>query len=213
MIENELSFLTVEKTLVPIQYISIFLSSNVTERMSLTQGSGYYNIKANPTGIVQIQFDERTRELLFIPRKIGQAHVSVIDRCLSTDPCTITVSVVSIGRIEFQSPDRVEKTKSIEAIIRIFDSDDHLIKIDYDNMAIYELNVDVLASNILNVKLGHHDNLNEGEIRYIITGVELGETKVVVTSHIENDGKSVSSTPAAIQVRLNFFLVLMDDET
>lgn len=207
LIENELNFLSVDKTLLPFQSLSIFLSSNVIERIRLAQGSGYYDIKASPTGIVEIQFDEGTRELVLIPRKIGETRVSVLDRCLSTEASILTVSVVAIGRIEIQSPDRVEKTKSIEAIVKLFDSNDNLMKINYDNLAMYHLREEVLDPNLLSVKLGNQENLNEGEIRYILTGVELGETKIVVSSRNENgenDGRRVSSQPAPIQVSESF---------
>uniref|UniRef100_A0A336L337 CSON002297 protein n=1 Tax=Culicoides sonorensis TaxID=179676 RepID=A0A336L337_CULSO len=203
LIENELNFLSVDKTLLPFSTLSIFLSTNVIKRIRLAQGSGYYDIKASPTGIVEVQFDETSRELVLIPRKIGETRISVLDRCLSTESSILTVSVVSIGRIEIQSPDRVEKTKSIEAIVKLFDTNDNLLTIDYDNLAMYHLREDVLDPNLLSLKLGNQVNLNEGEIRYVITGVELGETKIVMSSNLgagENEGRRVSSAPAPIQV-------------
>lgn len=210
VIENELNFLSVDKALLPFESLSIFLSSNVIERIRLAQGSGYYDIKASPTGIVEIQFDESTRELVLIPRKIGETRVSVLDRCLSTEASVLTVSVVSIGRIEIQSPDRVEKTKSIEAIVKLFDSNDNLMNMNYENLAMYHLREEILDPNLLSVKLGNQENLNEGEIRYILTGVELGETKIVVSSNVgnaETDGRRVTSAPAPIQVRTIFFFI------
>lgn len=161
---------------------------------------------------MEIQFDEASRELVLIPRKIGETRVNVLDRCLSTEASVLTVSVVSIGRIEIQSPDRVEKTKSIEAIVKLFDSNDNLMKIDYDNLGMYQLREEVLDANLLSVKLGNQENLNDGEIRYVLTGVELGETKIVVSSHNgngENDKRRVSSTPAPIQVRKSFYFNIL----
>lgn len=83
-----------------------------------------------------------------------------------TESSYLHVSVVSIGRIEVQVPDRVEKTKSIEAIVRLFDSMDNLLELDHNNLEIYELHEDVFNANILSVKLDHQFNLNVGEIRY-----------------------------------------------
>lgn len=179
----------------------------MAKRIRITQGSGYYDIKAHPSGIVEIHFDEGTRELLLMPKMIGRTRVSVLDRCLTNEASIMTATVVSIGRIEIEAPDLVEKSKSIEAIVKLFDSNDNLIEIDHENMAIYELSEDVLDTNVLSVKVQHKNNLNEGEVRFVITGVELGETKIVVTSGIKNgDGKRVSSKPVTIQV--NYFFVV-----
>lgn len=68
----------------------------------------------------------------------------------------------------------------------------------------YQLKEEVLDPNLLSVKLGHQENLNEGEIRYIVTGVELGETKIVVSRTVE--GLRISSPPATIQVSVRFIL-------
>lgn len=178
----------------------------MAKRIPITQGSGYYDIKTHPNGIVEIHFDEGTRELVLMPKMIGRTRVSVLDRCLLNEESIMTATVVSIGRIDIEAPDLVEKSKSIEAIVKLFDSNDNLIEIDHENMAIYELSEDVLETNVLSVKVEHKDNLNKGEVRFVITGVELGETKIVVTSGIKNsDGKRVSSKPATIQVN-HFFL-------
>lgn len=68
----------------------------------------------------------------------------------------------------FQVPDRVEKTKTIEAIVKLYDSLDNLMVLDLNNLQIYELHEDVFNANILSVKLGQQINLNVGEIRYFL---------------------------------------------
>lgn len=97
-----------------------------------------------------------------------------------------------------QAADRVEKTKSIEAIVKLFDTNNKLLKLNAENLGIYQLKEEILDSNLLSVKLGHQENLKEGEIRYIVTGVELGETKIVVSRTL--DGMRIASSPATIQV-------------
>lgn len=165
LIENELSFLSVERTLLPFEHISIFLSPQSIERISIAQGSGYYDIKPSAVGIADVSFDEPNRQLVILPKKIGTMQVSVWDRCLSTDPSILTVSVVSIGRIDVQAPERVEKTKEIEGILRLYDSQGDLIRIDHSNLGIYRLVEEILDENLLNMRLGNQDNLNTGEIR------------------------------------------------
>lgn len=51
---------------------------------------------------MEVQFDEVVRELVLVPRKIGEVRITVMDKCLSTEASVLTVSVVSIGKIEIQ---------------------------------------------------------------------------------------------------------------
>lgn len=101
-IENELSFLAVNSTLLPYDSISIFLSPNHKKRVQIIQGSGFYDIKPSERDVVNVQFDSETRQLLIEPLQIGAVEIEVIDLCLMTDPSRLFVSVVSIGRIEVQ---------------------------------------------------------------------------------------------------------------
>jgi nuclear pore complex protein Nup210 len=80
------------------------------------------------------------------------------------------VSVVSQGRMEVQVPDRVEKGKTIEAIVKMYDSNDELLRLDED-LQFYELHEDIFNSNILKVQLGSQKNLDIGEIRYYAQSV------------------------------------------
>lgn len=54
------------------------------------------------------------------------------------------------------------------------------------------------------MEVGSLDNLNAGEIRYFITGTELGDTKLTMISGIED--KTISSPVYTIQVSV-FFIV------
>lgn len=69
-------------------------------------------------------------------------------------------------------------------------------------MKIYELREHIWNSNILNIEIGHLTNLKSGEVRYFITGSELGETKLTITSG--NGEKTVSSPAYPIQVSFLF---------
>lgn len=101
----------------------------------------------------------------------------------------------------FQVADRVEKTRQIEAIARLYDSLDNPLVLDYENLKIYELREQAWNPNILNIEIGHFSNLNTGEIRYFITGAELGETKLTITSGTGE--KTVTSPAYPIQVSTN----------
>lgn len=103
-----------------------------------------------------------------------------------------------------QVSDRVEKTKTIEAIVRLYDSHENPLALDYKNLGIYELHEHIWNPNVLNMELGHLTDLDAGEIRYFITGAELGETKLTITSG--SGEKTISSPAYSIQVSVALHL-------
>lgn len=195
LIENELDFLAFDASLLPFTSVAVFLSPGITKRIKLGHGSGYYDIKVKHSTLLDVQIDKTSNELILKPKQIGETILEISDRCLKIEPSQLSVSIVGIGKVELSSPDRVEKTKSIEAIVKLYDTNDKLLEIDYENLNIYRLNEKVYHEQILAIKKAKsQENLKLGEIRYVITGNELGETKVVATSG------TVSSSPSTIQV-------------
>jgi nuclear pore complex protein Nup210 len=196
LIENELDLFSFDSSPLPVSSLSVFLSKSQV-RLKLRQGSGYYDLKVKDSSILEVKFDKTSSELVIIPKKVGETVVEINDKCLKTETAKLFVSVVTIGRIELLSSDRVEKSKKIEAIARFFDTNDELIDFDYNNIEIYDISEQIVNEKILKVSMDRQfDGLGLGEVKYIITGNELGETKVTVWS----GGKSVSSSPANIQV-------------
>lgn len=102
VIENELDFLAVNSTLLPFDSVSIFLALGHEERVQLIQGSGFYEIKISEPNILNARVDNDLRQIVIEPLRIGQVEIDIVDRCLQTDPSRLTVSVVSIGRIDVQ---------------------------------------------------------------------------------------------------------------
>jgi nuclear pore complex protein Nup210 len=195
LIENELDYLSFDSSLLPFSSVSIFFSSNSQRRIKLGRGSAFYDIKIKHPSLLDVQFDKTSSELVLKPKQIGETIVEISDRCLKIEPSRLHVSIVGIGRVEFSCSDRVEKSKIIEGIAKLYDTNDHLMDIDFNNLKIYTLNEKVFNEHIISVKRdANQENLKIGEIRYVITGNELGETKIIVTSG------TVSSSPASVQV-------------
>ena len=193
-IENELNFLSFDSALLSIQSVSVYLAPGVVQKIHLGQGSGFYDIVVKDSSLLDVEHDKVSSELILKPKLIGETTVKLIDRCLKTEPTVLYVSIVSVGRVDLSSPDRVEKTKMIEAIVKLYDSNDQLLVIEAENVDIYHLNENVNNGRVLKMKRGNQKNLQRGEIRYVLTGVELGEAKISVSSG------SVSSLPVNVQV-------------
>lgn len=194
LIENELDLLSFDSALLPVTSVSVFLAPELSHRIRLGQGSGYYDIKVKHPSMLEVRHDQSSSELVLVAKQIGETVVEISDRCLKTEPSRLYVSIVAVGRVELRSPDRVERTKTIEAFVRLFDSNNELVTIDSEHLEVYQMTEKTLNERVLTIHRGHQENLQRGEIRYIVTGKELGESKIVVTSG------TISSTPASIQV-------------
>lgn len=194
LIENELDFLSFDSSILPFSSTSVFLSPGFVQRIKLGHGSAFYDIKVKHPTLVDVQFDKATSELVLKPKQIGETVIEISDRCLKIESSKLTVSIVGIGRVDFSCPDQVEKSKNIEGIARLYDTNDQLMNIDYTNLKIYQLSEKIFNEQILSVKRGNQDNLQRGEIRYVITGNNLGETKIIITSG------SISSLTSNVQV-------------
>lgn len=160
-----MNFLSVNRTLLPFDSLSIFLSQDRIKRIKIGQGSGFYEIKTSDFEIITVEYDDINKELIITAQHVGDVRVEITDKCLMTDSSLLHVSVVSIGRLELQVPDRVEKLKSIEAIVQVYDTNNNLLTIDHNNLNYYNLVEEIFNSHILSVKLGHQNNLNLGEVR------------------------------------------------
>ncbi|XP_041563587.1 nuclear pore membrane glycoprotein 210 isoform X2 [Drosophila elegans] len=198
LIENEIRFHTVNSTLLPKDHISIFLAKGHSEEISITQGSGYLQLELSEEGIVQVEYDEKTRLLVLTPLRFGHVRLELTDRCLTNEPSHLSISVVGIGAIEVASMDRMERTTRIEAIVRVFDTNDNLLLVDRNILSVYDLTYQVLDQSVLSVRLGEQNDLRPGEIRYTITGNNVGETKIVFQSG--RGTLQVTSEPLNVQV-------------
>lgn len=165
VIENELNFLSVNKTLLPYEHITLFLSRSNVEHIEIAQGSGFYDMKISDSGIVAVEYNNARRHLAITPKRVGDVKLEIVDQCLSTESSYLHISVVTIGRITLHAPDRVEKTKSIDAIARIYDSNDRLLELQSSNLEIYEFSHKVNNPNVLSVALGSQVGLAKGEVR------------------------------------------------
>ncbi|EDW34958.1 GL20049 [Drosophila persimilis] len=198
LIENEIRFHTVNRTLLAKDAISIYLAPSYSERIPLAQGSGFFQIELSESGIVNVVHDEKSGGLVLTPLRLGHTRLELTDRCLMNEPSHLSISVVGIGSISVVSMDRVERANSIEAIVQLFDTNDNELHVDPSYLAVYDLSEVVFNPNILNVRLDMQHNLRPGQIRYSITGKNIGETKIVFQSG--KGSQQVSSEPIVVQV-------------
>ncbi|KAH8272626.1 hypothetical protein KR018_010193 [Drosophila ironensis] len=198
LIENEVRFQTVNRSPMSKEFIHIFLATNHSKRISLSQGSGYFELALSEQGIVSANYNTKARVLVLTPIHLGHVDLELTDLCLTNDPSRLSISVVGIGAIKISCMDRVERSSRIEAIVRLFDTNGNLLEIDHKKLNMYNVSELVFDPTILSIRLGEQDNLGTGEIRYFISGNNLGETKIIFQSG--KDDHVVLSEPLNIHV-------------
>lgn len=172
--------------------------------VDLKQGSGFYEIGLSSKEIAHVKYNEGSRELEISPKSTGELKISVSDICLASKPTSITVNVVSVKSIKVDMSHKVEIGKCVKAIVKLYDDADVLLQLP--DLSLLELRTNV-ESKIISVKqtlecseepCQEEDRWGVGEIHFIITGLELGETKLSFATG--QGSREAISNPITVQV-------------
>lgn len=168
-------------------------------RIKVEQGSGYFQLVLSANEVAEVRYYEATREIEILPIQNGEVLISLVDLCLACKPAIITVSVVSISIIRVEMSDKVEINKCITCIVRFYDETDNLLGIPDPDMIDLKVNIDPPIVSIKKEDEEDNDDcLADGELRYIVHGDELGETKISFS--VGSTDPEVSSAPFDLQV-------------
>jgi nuclear pore complex protein Nup210 len=145
-------------------------------KLQVNEGSGYYEFVLSSEEIADVNYLESARVLEVIPKIDGLLKLALVDQCLVSKPAIAEIQVLGVGSIKVEIPERVERGQSVSAIVHLYDTMDNLLLVP--SAEFLDLRP-VPDSRIIGVKLQQQDKkapLSLGEIRYIVTGLELGET-------------------------------------
>ncbi|GFG29271.1 hypothetical protein Cfor_07948 [Coptotermes formosanus] len=171
-----LSLILVNDTTITPNHTSVFNHPRNIVNLQVNQGSGYYEYLLSSEEIADIKYLESTRVLEVIPKLDGLLKLALVDMCLVSKPAIAEIQVLGVGSIKVDVPERVEQGQYVSAIVRLYDTLDNLLPVP--STEFLDLRP-VPDSGIIGVKLQPHDkkaSLALGEIRYTVTGLELGET-------------------------------------
>lgn len=171
-----LSLILVNDTIVTPNRTSVFNHPQNTVNLQVSQGSGYYEFVLSSEEIADVNYLENTGVLEVIPKLDGLLKLAVVDLCLVFKPAIAEIQVLGVGSIIVEVPERVERGQSVSAVVRLYDTMDNLLPIPTTEFLDLR---PVPDSGIISVKLQQQDRkvpLALGEIRYTVTGLELGET-------------------------------------
>lgn len=199
-ISAQISLVLVDDTLVQPNSIYLYNHPANRRRLVVRQGSGYYDVQMSTEDVAEVKYLEGTRELEIKPIRDGDLHVNLVDMCLMSRPAPIFVSVVSVHTIRLEMADKIEIKKCISCIVRLYDENDNLLVVPNLDMIQLKIRLDkeiVSVKRVDEMNVEHKQkNQTIGEIKYIITGLELGNTKVTFLV----GGTDVASAAIDLQV-------------
>ncbi|XP_076259039.1 nucleoporin 210 [Rhynchophorus ferrugineus] len=197
-IKASLALYLVEDTALAETSISIYNHPGNKKRVSILQGSGYFEIALSSEDIVDVKYLESTKELEITPYKSGEVIIQLLDLCLLSKPATLTVNVVSVGIIRVEMADKVEISKCIPCAVKLYDENDNLMDIPDINMVDLRPQFEDKIANIQRAEENPKDPWGIGEVRYIVTGIETGDTKLMFTA--SSNDEDIMSAPMNLQV-------------
>ncbi|XP_050315586.1 nuclear pore membrane glycoprotein 210 [Anthonomus grandis grandis] len=197
-IKASLSLYLVEDTALSDSSLTLYNHPGNKKTVKVLQGSGFFEIALSADDVVEVTYLETTKELEITPMKSGEVIIQLLDLCLMSKPASLRVTVVSVGIIRVEMADKVEIGKCIPCTVRLYDENDNLMDIPDLKMVDLRPEFQETIANIQRADQTAKEPWGVGEIRYVITGVELGDTKLIFTA-ASND-EDVSSAPMDLQV-------------
>lgn len=169
-IAASLDLYLVNNTVISPNTVTLFNHPGNKQIVTVQQGSGYFELALSADDIATVKYTESSKEIDIIPIRSGELTVQVIDLCLVSRPATLVVNVVSVGIIRVEMTDKVEITKCIPCIVRLYDENDNLMVIPDPNMIdlrpVFQNNI----ANIIRAEVDPAKPWGIGEIHYVITG-------------------------------------------
>ncbi|KAK6643599.1 hypothetical protein RUM43_005109 [Polyplax serrata] len=191
-----LNVILVNDTIVTPNVTEIYNHEDSVSTVKVAQGSGFYDFILSAENVVSLKYMEETRIVELHPLTIGRVTVTLVDLCLEATPAVIDVKVYSIGSIRLDMVEKVEKGKSITATVCLYDESRTKLN-SVPNIDLIHLKP-LAESNIIKVKPFQEKGLVPGEVKYLVSGVELGTTYLKFTAGCP--GQEVYSRSSPIQV-------------
>ncbi|XP_018577251.1 nuclear pore membrane glycoprotein 210 [Anoplophora glabripennis] len=197
-IAASLDLYLVNNTVIAPNMVTLFNHPGNKQIVTVKQGSGYFELALSSDDIATVKYIESCKEIEIIPIRSGELTVQVIDLCLVSKPATLVINVVSVGIIRVEMADKVEIGKCISSVVRLYDENDNLMVIPDPNMIDLRPQFQNSIANIIRAEMDPAKPWGIGEIHYVITGIEVGDTKLVFT--VSGGDEDINSAPFDLQV-------------
>lgn len=173
--------------------LSVFNHPLNVAKLYITYGSGFFRVLPSESDAARVRYQESSKSVDIVPMLPGHFSLTIRDECLNSDPLRVSVFIRTVTRIDIDLIDKIEKGKSVHALLRLFDSEGN---------AITEKNMLSLTSetdtDVVKVDCGEAVKKSNEHITCTVTGLELGIANLVFRAGSEHS--VVRSTPIRVQV-------------
>ncbi|KAK9511181.1 hypothetical protein O3M35_005792 [Rhynocoris fuscipes] len=192
-VETSYEVIVVNDPKVQPSHVVIYNHPSNKIHLSVSEGSGYYNLSIEPKHIAEAHYDQKDKIIVLSPLEDGEAILNVIDLCISKCMQTIHFKVVSAGFLKIDLPDKVERGSNFEATVQLFFREDYPLKFPELDLRETDVALNVISQNIAEI-IHRKIDYNDGVVRYTLRALEVGETS------LEAYWKDISSPQYSLQV-------------
>lgn len=171
--------------------LSVFNHPLNVAKLYITFGSGFFKVTPSENEAAQIHYLESSKSVDIVPVLPGHFSLTVRDECLNSDPLRVSVFIRTVTSIDVDLIDKIEKGKSVRALLRLFDSEGNVITEKKMLNLVSEKDAEV-------VKVDCGETTSDDRITCTVFGLELGVANLVFKAGTEQS--VVRSSPVRVQV-------------
>lgn len=175
------------------EFLSVFNHPLNLAKLYITDGSGFFKVSSSESDAARVRYHENAKSVEIVPVLPGTFSLTIKDECLNSDPLRVSVFVRTVTRIEVDLMDKIEISKSVRAVLRLFDSEGNAITEKNMLNLTSEMDADVVT-----VDCSETVKSSSERITCMVTGRELGITNLVFRAGSEQ--VVVRSAPIRVQV-------------
>ncbi|XP_011169055.1 nuclear pore membrane glycoprotein 210 [Solenopsis invicta] len=197
LIEASIETTLVNDTIVSPDKLIILNDSSMKSYLQVSQGSGYYEFVLSSKDIADIRYMDTTRTISVTPRKPGVLHISLMDLCLPSKLAEVYVEVQQLAAIDVDTVDKIEKGKCVTAALKLYDTNDHVVKLPSLSALDFRAEIDNEHIEIKQLPANEQDPAPYERILYKIYGLSEGESQL---TFVKTGERKIRSEPVTMQV-------------
>lgn len=197
LIEASIEATLVNDTVVSPDKLIILNDSSMKSYLQVSQGSGYYEFVLSSKDIADIRYMDTTRTISVTPRKSGVLHITLMDLCLPSKLAEVHVEVQQLAAIEVDTVDKIEKGKCVTAALRLYDTNDHIVRLPTLGALDFRAEIDNEYITIKQLPANEQDVAPYERILYKIHGLSEGESQL---TFVKTGDREIRSEPITVQV-------------
>lgn len=195
IIKHSLSLFLFDNPHLLNEEILVIHNKEVTKSIYIHQGSGYFKLQFNTQSLAKIVHNGG-RQIEITPLISGDLVVYIKDLCVKSKSIEVIFKIRNIHRMELLTNSFVELGQTIQAIVKLYDSEGHLLPIQQDVLKIQPV---IEVNSLLTITPESDAPKNIYEAHFTIIGSSLGKTKVYFIANVFHT-KEIQTQTTSIQV-------------